>query len=100
MRGALVAIRIVRGLAGPIASGTRIRSAAKAIEEYLGGRPDKVIRNSNGDFVIMRGDKKIRFDIFNPGRKKPPHFHIERKPSGPNSDWEDVGQHYYPFKKD
>ena len=101
---AVAAARIVAGLAAPVlvrvASTRRINQAAKAIEEYLGGKPDKVFRNPAEDLVIMRGDKKIRFDINNHSHHDEPHYHIEKGVhNGRRTDWVDAdsSQHGYPF---
>jgi len=72
----------------------RIEDAAKAIEDYLGGT-GKVIRNADGDAILLRGDKKIRFDIIDP-HGDAPHFHLEQQT--PNGTWTDAGgQHRYYF---
>jgi RHS repeat-associated protein len=55
--------------------------AAKAVEDFLGGQ-GKIIKNADGDTILMRGDKKICFDIKDPHGDKP-HFHLEQQtPSG------------------
>jgi hypothetical protein len=65
------------------------------IERYLGGS-GKIIRNADGDYIIMRGNKKLRFDINNPQGDNP-HFHIEEQT--PSGKWQDAGdQHRYYFK--
>ena len=103
--GAWTAVRIAAGLAvrirGSYESYRRIRDAAKTIEEYMGGQP-RVIKNKDGDFVMMRGDKKIRLDMNNPHPHKEPHFHIEKGThNGRKLDWEDAGpKHAYPFRKE
>ena len=55
---------------------TKIDTAAKALEDFLGGE-GRIIRNADGDTILMRGDKKIRFDINDPHGDNP-HFHLER----------------------
>jgi len=73
-----------------------IEKARDSIEEYLGGQ-GRHIRNKDGDTILIRGDKKVRFDINNSGNDKP-HFQIERK--RPNSKWRDAGKkHRYYFKE-
>lgn len=82
----------------------KVRQAAAAIEEYLGG-PGKFIRNKNGDTIIMRGDKKVRFDINKPGFKpdritpEDPHFQFEERTQHGN--WRSIGdKHRNPFKRE
>ena len=102
---AVAAARIVAGLAAPlvarVARARRINQAAKALEQYLGGKPKPkdVRRNPAGDLFIIKGDKKIRFDINNSGKGNP-HFHIEKGVrNGRKMDWSDAGDlHRYPFK--
>lgn len=75
----------------------KIDNAAKAIEEFLGGK-GKVITNADGDMVLMRGDKKIRFDIKGSHGDKP-HFHLEKK--NPKGKWTDAGpEHRYYFMEE
>ena len=74
-----------------------VSGAADAIEEFLGG-PGEVKRNKAGDPVIIKDDRKVRFDSNNPHGDEP-HFHLERKE--PNGRWRDAGpKHRYYFKKD
>lgn len=80
----------------------RILRAATAIEEYLGGRPLATF-NKNGDLIIMSGNKKIRFDINNPGKTdgipNEPHFQFEDLT--PSGNWRSRGeQHRFPFRKE
>ena len=76
-------------------SGNTINDAMNAIQDYLGGE-GKTIRNSDGDMILMRNDKKIRFDINDP-HGYDPHFHIEELNS--DGDWIDAGdKHHYNFK--
>jgi hypothetical protein len=78
-----------------------IEKAAKMMEDYLGGKP-RIITDEYGDTVYMSGDRKIRFDINNPGNYDP-HFQIEQRvPSArPTEEWIDAtGQHHYYFRKD
>ena len=74
---------------------SKLSQAAKSIEEFLGGNGK--IKVKNGNYVLMRGDKKVRFD-FTP-RNDNPHFHIEEEIPGTNN-WRDVGnQHRFYFKE-
>jgi RHS repeat-associated protein len=82
------------GAADAAIAEARMNDAMTEIEDYLGG-PGEVIENESGDTIIMRGDKKIRFDINNTGGDEP-HFHIEQQ--SPNGKWRDAGgQHRYYF---
>jgi RHS repeat-associated protein len=66
------------------------------IEEFLGGE-GKIITNGDGDTILMRGDKKIRFDIKDP-HGDDPHFHLEQQT--PTGKWTDAsGQHRHYFSK-
>ncbi|MFO1242908.1 MAG: hypothetical protein U1E36_06880 [Rickettsiales bacterium] len=94
----LVALRSIAllGRSGGAIVESNINRAAKAIEEYLGG-PGKFIRNKHGDTVIIRGNRKIRFDIKNTSGDKP-HFQIEKET--PSGNWRNAGrQHRYYFKE-
>jgi hypothetical protein len=76
---------------------TKIDNAAKAIEDFLGGE-GKIIKNADGDTILMRGDKKIRFDINDPHGDNP-HFHLEQQT--PSGKWKDAGpDHRYYFKEE
>jgi hypothetical protein len=76
---------------------TKIDDAAKAVEDFLGGQ-GKIIKNADGDTILMRGDKKIRFDIKDPHGDKP-HFQLELQT--PSGKWKDAGpDHRYYFKED
>ncbi len=78
------------------ASGSTYNSVAKSIEDYLGGIPDRVFPNEAGDTIMMKDNKKIRFDINNPGNDDP-HFHIQEQNESGN--WVDAGdQHRYYFR--
>ena len=78
------------------AESSKITEAAKSIEEFLGGE-GKIIKNPNGNIVIMRGDKKVRFYIGDPGEDIE-HFHLQRETV--NGKWRDAGtQHRYYFSK-
>lgn len=75
----------------------KLDNAANAVEDFLGG-PGKIIKNADGDTILMRGDKKIRFDIKDPHGDKP-HFHLEQQT--PSGKWKDAGlEHRYYFKED
>jgi hypothetical protein len=97
---AFIAGRIAAGLASAVGASTRISRAVKSIEEYLGGQPDRTFPNKAGDMVLMRGNKKIRFDINNPHPDKEPHFQIEElvQKNG-KARWMDAGpEHRYYFR--
>jgi hypothetical protein len=81
----------------------KVRQAAGAVEEFLGGRPDLFRRNKNGDAVIMKGDKKVRFDIRDPGKKRDgspdqPHFHLQKQDA--DGKWKNMIEHRHYFRKD
>jgi hypothetical protein len=97
---AFIAGRIAAGLASSMGASARINRAVQSTEKYLGGRPDRAFRNPAGDMIIMRGNKKVRLDINNPGKDKEPHFQIEElvKENG-RMKWRDAGdQHRYSFR--
>lgn len=72
----------------------KIGNAVNAVEDFLGGQ-GKIIRNADGDTILMRGDKKIRFDIKDPHGDKP-HFHLEQQTS--SGKWKNAGpEHRYYF---
>lgn len=74
----------------------KIGNAVNAVEDFLGGQ-GKIIRNADGDTILMRGDKKIRFDIQDPHGDKP-HFHLEQQT--PGGKWKDAGpEHRYYFSE-
>lgn len=80
----------------------RVLRAAAAIEEYLGSTP-RAFFNKNGDFIIMSGKRKIRFDINNTGKTdgiaNEPHFQFEDLT--PSGNWRSRGeQHRFSFRKD
>lgn len=78
----------------------RILRAAREIEKFIGGKPDLFKIKENGDFVIIRNDIQIRFDIFKFGASKEarPHFQIQKRiKSGGKEKWEDLDQHWYDF---
>lgn len=96
-RGALAAIRVVIGVGRTVDASSKIQRAADAIEEYLGGKPDRAFPNEAGDMIIMKGDKKVRFDINNSGKDEP-HFHIQKESK--TGEWIDAGdQHRYYFSE-
>ncbi|MEJ0063271.1 MAG: hypothetical protein WDO70_08730 [Alphaproteobacteria bacterium] len=100
--GARAAVELLLGIGRSVGSSLRIRRAAKAIEDYLGGKPDRVFQNPADDLVIMRGDKKIRFDINNYSPHDEPHFHVQKGVQNGNKiDWDPAGdKHWYPFRKE
>lgn len=80
------AVRALRlfGSGAPSAVGGNIGKAAREIEKHPDGKP-VFKKNPNDDPYIMneKGNKKVRFDINNPGHKPSggrdkPHFHIEK----------------------
>jgi hypothetical protein len=92
------AIRSLLGLGARGIASSAIEDAAQSIEDYLGGPPDRAFPNDAGDMILMRGDKKIRFDINNP-HGYDPHFHMETLDS--NGDWVDSGdEHMYFFDEE
>lgn len=64
--------KIVRKAGNPGFS--KIDNAARSIENFLGGN-GKVITNADGDMILMRGNRKIRFDVKDSHGDKP-HFHL------------------------
>jgi hypothetical protein len=98
--GARAAVRVAAGLASAVGASNRISRAVKLIEEYLGGI-GQVKLNRAGDIYVMRGNKKVRFDINNPGRQKKPHFQIEELvKEGGKRKWKDAGpEHRYFFRE-
>ncbi|MDD9901227.1 MAG: hypothetical protein OXT65_09640 [Alphaproteobacteria bacterium] len=90
------------GSAAARESSKKIEKAAKTIEDYLGGKPDRSIFKEGGDMVLTRGGKRVRFDIKKVGNAKDarPHFQVEKRVSLPEArkeKWEDVGEHWYDF---
>ncbi len=84
-----------------------MREVADDIEKFLGGKVQaKDIKVSKkDDLVILKGDKKFRMDVKDPGklkdRKTPdePHFHFQQL--NDVGDWVDaVDEHRNYFKKD
>ena len=85
----------------------QIRDAADDIEKFLGGKvdPADIKPSKSGDLVILKGDKKFRMDVKNPGKLKDgktpdkPHFHFQRMDE--KGDWYDASDaHRNYFKKD
>jgi len=77
-------------------SATKVDNAAKAVEDFLGGE-GKIIKNADGDAILMKGDKKIRFDVNDP-HGDAPHFHLEQQT--PSGKWKDAGpEHRYYFEE-
>ncbi|MDJ0652184.1 MAG: RHS repeat-associated core domain-containing protein [Simkaniaceae bacterium] len=75
----------------------KVDSAIKAIENFLGGK-GKIITNADGDIILMKGNRKVRFDVRRPHGDKP-HFHLEQKM--PNRKWVDVSSdHRFYFTGD
>lgn len=99
-RALQIARIFLQPLARPAADRKLLR-AIDAIEKFLGGS-GMARRNKAGDIFIIRGDKKIRFDINKTFPHKEPHFHIEKMiKNGKQTDWVPAGRkHWYPFKKE
>ena len=75
----------------------KIHKAINAIEHFLGGK-GKVITNADNDMILMRSNKKIRFDINNSHGDKA-HFHLEKQM--PSGKWTDAtSEHRYYFKEE
>jgi len=72
------------------------KNAIRAIEDFFGGE-GKMILNHHGDMILLRGSKKIRFDIKNSHGTKP-HFHIEKQNA--KGRWKDAGAEHRYFLKD
>lgn len=82
---------------GPPQTCSLLKNGRKAIEDFLGGK-GKIITNANGDMILMKDNRKIRFDIMGSHGDKP-HFHLEKKTS--NGKWIDASpKHRYYFKED
>lgn len=88
-------------------SSAHMREVADDIEKFLGGKVQaKDIKASKSDdLVILKGDKKFRMDVKDPGltrdRKGPddPHFHFQQQDAKGN--WIDASDgHKNYFKKD
>ena len=74
----------------------KIDSTVKSIEDFLGGK-GTIVTNADGDMILMRGNRKIRFDVKDPHGDMP-HFHLEQKRQ--NGRWTDVGsEHRYYFQE-
>lgn len=91
-------IKMARVLkSGRRSSYQKVNKVVKAVEDFLGGK-GKVITNADGDMILMRGDKKIRFDIKDPHGDRP-HFHVQQQNS--SGKWIDVGsEHRYYFTEE
>lgn len=103
---AVAAVRVLRarslGKKIPEEAYEKVRRAADAVEEFLGGRPDRAIFKKSGDMTLIKGDTAVRFDIVKYGSKKTdrPHFQIQKRisPQGARKEkWKDLGQHWYDF---
>lgn len=88
-------------------SNAHMREVADDIEKFLGGKVEaKDIKPSDvNNLVILKGDKKFRMDVKNPGnlkdRKTPddPHFHFQQL--NEQNKWVDaVDAHRNYFRKD
>lgn len=88
-------------------SNAHMREVADDVEKFLGGKVEAndIKPSKSGDLVILKGDKKFRMDVKNPGRtpdrKGPddPHFHFERL--NDRGRWEDASDlHKNYFRKD
>ncbi len=87
------AAKIWRGAAATL--DMRTLRIMKNLEKYFGGKP-KTFFNTKGDLIMIKGNKKIRFDIENPYPHKEPHFHILHKT--PKGNWRNTGKNRYKFK--
>ena len=75
----------------------KVDNAIQAIENFLGGK-GKIITNADGDIILMKGNRKVRFDVKHPHGDMP-HFHLEQKM--PNGKWVDVSsEHRFYFTGD
>ncbi len=71
-------------------------STVKSMEDFLGGK-GKIVTNADGDMILMRGNRKIRFDVKDPHGDMP-HFHLEEMKQ--NGRWTDAGpEHRYYFQE-
>lgn len=78
-----------------LTSDAETQTIMKSIEEFFGGPPDRTFRNKDGDLIMMKDNKKIRFDIKDPHGTSP-HFHLQEKINGK---WRNAGdKHQYFFK--
>ncbi len=73
---------------------SRVSNAARAIEEYLGGKPSSRLSRSGETTMISGNGKRIRFNTAD-SHGYEPHFHIEYEIE-PN-DWKDISKHMYFF---
>jgi hypothetical protein len=69
----------------------KIEETIQGIEDYIGD--GKVIRNDNGDLVIVSSDgqRRVRIDLKNPHPHQNPHGHVEEKING---QWDKSGPVY------
>lgn len=88
-------------------SNQQVREAADDIEKFLGGKvvAKDIKKGGLEDLVILKGDKKFRMDVKNPGLTRDrkgldePHFHVEGLSD--EGKWEDVTDlHKNYFHKD
>ncbi len=91
----------ISAIVSDTASQATIQKAAESVERFLGGKIDKVI-NKNGNYVFLRGRKKVKFDI-TPSRGQP-HYQLEILTKGKygKPEWNDAmpgkGNHQFFFK--
>lgn len=93
------ALKIIFKLGFRNISENKYSKLEKELEEYFGGIP-KAKTNKAGDIIIMRDNKKIRFDINNHVPDEKPHYHVEiyvKAPGAKKGTWVDVGAHRYYF---
>lgn len=75
----------------------KIDNAVKSIDSFFEGK-GKIITNADRDMVLIKSNKKIRFDIKDPHGDKP-HFHVEKK--NLKDKWVDAGpEHRYYFNEE
>jgi hypothetical protein len=69
----------------------KIEETIQGFEDYIGD--GKVIRNDNGDLVIVSSDgqRRVRIDLRNPHPHQNPHGHVEEKVNG---QWDKSGPIY------
>ncbi|NDC57139.1 MAG: hypothetical protein EBZ69_10120 [Alphaproteobacteria bacterium] len=94
---AKILVRVLLGYGDRIYRHQKFLRIKKNLEQFFDGKP-VVFRNKAGDVVMMRQNKKIRFDLNNTHRDKP-HFHIQEGfQNGKKIDWRDIGPHRHYFK--
>jgi RHS repeat-associated protein len=75
----------------------KLNHTVKAIEGFLEGK-GQIITNTDGDMILIKGNKKIRFDIKDPHGDLP-HFHLEKMNA--NGKWVNAGfEHRYYFMEE